>query len=42
MSLDKLHKIAENGLRDGLQDLGFDIGSNVSPHPSLYLLKSSR
>ena len=24
MSLDKLHRVAENGLKDGLKDLGFD------------------
>jgi intermediate cleaving peptidase 55 len=33
LSLDKLHKIAEKGLRDGLQDLGFDISGNVSLLP---------
>jgi intermediate cleaving peptidase 55 len=25
MTLDKLHKVAENGLRDGLTDVGFDV-----------------
>jgi hypothetical protein len=32
LSLDKLHKIAEKGLRDGLQGLGFDVGGNVSSY----------
>src|ERR1700748_666535 len=36
LSLDKLHKIAEKGLRDGLQGLGFDIGGNVSSNRLLY------
>lgn len=30
MSLDKLHAVAENGLRDGLKGLGFDLSGNVS------------
>jgi Xaa-Pro aminopeptidase len=30
LSLDKLHKIAEKGLKDGLKDLGFDVSGNVS------------
>ena len=29
VSLDKLHTIAENGLRDQLQQLGFDVSGNV-------------
>lgn len=30
MSLDKLHGVAEDELRDGLQQLGFDLSKNVS------------
>ena len=30
-SLDKLHRIAENGLRDGLQRIGFDMSGEVGP-----------
>lgn len=30
VSLDKLHHITENGLRDGLKALGFDMSGNVS------------
>ena len=30
VSLDKLHRITENGLRDGLKALGFDMSGNVS------------
>lgn len=29
VSLDKLHRIAENGLRDGLKDLGFDVSGDT-------------
>ena len=29
MSLDKLHRIAESGLRNGLKDLGFDMSSDA-------------
>lgn len=29
MSLDQLHQIAENGLKDGLGRLGFDLSHNV-------------
>lgn len=29
MSLDKLHRVAENGLRDGLKGLGFDTSGDV-------------
>ena len=42
LSLDKLHKIAEKGLRDGLQGLGFDIGGNVSSYDLSCQPKSSR
>jgi len=30
VSLDRLHTIAENGLKDQLQQLGFDVSGNVS------------
>lgn len=30
LSLDKLHSVADAGLRDGLASLGFDLSSNVS------------
>ena len=30
MSLDKLHSIAEEGLRDQLKQLGFDVSGKVS------------
>lgn len=30
LSLDKLHRITEDGLRDGLKSLGFDMEGNVS------------
>jgi Xaa-Pro aminopeptidase len=30
LSLDKLHSIAENGLKDQLQQLGFDVSGSVS------------
>jgi intermediate cleaving peptidase 55 len=42
LSLDKLHKIAEKGLRDGLQGLGFDVGGNVSSYGLSCQPKSSR
>lgn len=29
MSLDQLHQIADNGLKDGLTRLGFDLSNNV-------------
>jgi intermediate cleaving peptidase 55 len=29
MSLDQIHKITENGLREGLKDLGFDVSGNA-------------
>lgn len=29
LSLDRLHTVAENGLKDQLQQLGFDISGNV-------------
>lgn len=29
MSLDRLHRVAENDLRSGLKDLGFDMGGNA-------------
>jgi len=29
MSLDKLHRVAENGLRNGLKDLGIDVSGNT-------------
>ncbi|KAK5710605.1 aminopeptidase [Elasticomyces elasticus] len=29
MSLDKLHRVAEDSLRNGLKDLGFDVSSNA-------------
>lgn len=29
-SLDRLHSIADQGLRDGLKSLGFDLSGNVS------------
>lgn len=29
VSLDKLHRITENGLRDGLKTLGFDMSRDV-------------
>ncbi|KAI9806548.1 MAG: hypothetical protein M1833_003735 [Piccolia ochrophora] len=32
VSLDKLHEVAENGLRDQLTQLGFDLSGSVSPH----------
>jgi hypothetical protein len=39
VSLDKLHKIAEKGLRDGLKDLGFDLSNGVSKLTAwLYML----
>jgi intermediate cleaving peptidase 55 len=34
LSLDKVHKIAEQGLRQGLQELGFDVSGNVSCFPT--------
>jgi len=30
ISLDGLHSVAEQGLREGLKDLGFDVSGNVS------------
>ena len=30
LSLDKLHRITEDGLRDGLKSLGFNMEGNVS------------
>jgi intermediate cleaving peptidase 55 len=36
LSLDKVHKIAEQNLRQGLQELGFDVSRNVS-----YLIRDS-
>jgi intermediate cleaving peptidase 55 len=30
LSLDKLHRITEDGLRDGLKSLGFNMDGNVS------------
>jgi len=30
MSLDKLHGVAENNLKDGLKSLGFDMSKHVS------------
>jgi intermediate cleaving peptidase 55 len=32
VSLDKLHRITETGLRDGLKSLGFDMEGNVRRH----------
>jgi intermediate cleaving peptidase 55 len=29
LSLDKIHQITEHGLREGLKDLGFDVGGNT-------------
>lgn len=37
VSLDKLHRITENGLRDGLKSLGFNMEGNVS-HSATILL----
>jgi intermediate cleaving peptidase 55 len=35
MTLDKIHKIAENGLKDGLSQIGFDMSGNVSDRLNL-------
>jgi intermediate cleaving peptidase 55 len=37
LSLDKLHGIAENGLKDQLQQLGFDVSGSVSRFDVKYL-----
>lgn len=39
VSLDKLHRITENGLREGLKGLGFDMSGDVCCH-SLYMFMS--
>ena len=43
VSLDKLHEIAENALRDELRQLGFDMSGNVGPSlppPTAFLVST--
>lgn len=39
MSLDKLHGIAENGLREQLKQLGFDVSGKVKIYTLLLNMK---
>lgn len=39
LSLDKLHRITEDGLRDGLKTLGFNMDGNVSLATAMFPLE---
>ena len=40
MTLDRIHQVTENGLRDGLKSLGFDTSGNVGCRGTLIVIAS--